>query len=437
MQRHPFTRAAWLALPFALLGCGQLLGLNDFSEQPASGGAAGMSGNAGTGGSVAGSAGVGAQAAGGTGGSAGTLTGGTAGANDGCTPVYVDSQSFEPFRGPMAAVYSLDLLTKLGDPATTDRLKILMYQPTEGTYPVNDLAHQKVSECTACVTLLTDVDELGQPTGARYVAEEGTVSVEILSSIINAPHKGNVADLRLVEALFDPEADQYTKVDGGSCLRITRAPWDFVELRYPEATIAAIQTGSLKNRSRVYLTGSTVTAIGSDSLWIQQGVGGNSGIQVRCGNKPTKFMDIAVGDQITVKGVYTENDYLHTSQVTVCEDQEYASLSGNGYNAVATTVSGSASAEEWEGVFVRLTGPFTLGEVVPGEYRSYTLIPSQGASFVVRTELYDPTIDPGIAGFLPGATVSSITGVIHSVLPDVLEIFPRGSADLENYTPAP
>lgn len=194
------------------------------------------------------------------------------------------------------------------------------------------------------------------------------------------------------------------------------------------ASVADIQKGNVAESANVTLEGLVVFAVkvgGSGvDFWAQDAGGGaQSGIYFFDQNGATPA-DLAVGDEVTVKGIYKE--FYELSEITVTEVE----ITNNGLTPVADAValsdlSDPANAEVWEGCLVEVTGTdLTVGGAV-NNYGEFPL--SNGSdTLMVDDLLYDAT-----EGLSSGAAISYIAGVSHYAFEE-RKLLVRDAADLES-----
>lgn len=193
-------------------------------------------------------------------------------------------------------------------------------------------------------------------------------------------------------------------------------------------TIADIQKGNVAENANVSLEALVVVAVkvgGSGvDFWAQDAGGGaQSGIYFfdQNGNTPA---DLAVGDEVTVSGIYKE--FYDLSEITVAEVE----ITNNGLTPVAdavalTDLADPANAEVWEGCLVEVTGAdLTVGAAV-NTYGEFPV--SNGTdSMLVDDLLYD-----GTEGLNPGAAINYLAGVVHYAFEE-WKLLPRDAADLDS-----
>lgn len=416
-----------LTCGFASLGCSSLLGLDDFSAAPASGGA---------GGAVGGSAG--ASGAGPMGGSAGTV-GGSAGAggaaDDGCQRIYADANGFDPFRGPSAAVYTIPLSTNL-DGELQDRIRILAYAPKVGSYALSEATRQQRSTCKECVWIDTDVSEDKQVTGGFFMVESGTLILDTVSDIANAPHKGALSDVRFVESKIDPDVGTSAPVENGRCLRLVQAAWNFVEFNYEPTTISAIRSGAVPEWSRVTINTASVSALGQGSFWLQRGGGQKSGVLVSF--SPA---GVDIGDLISVRGVVRKYDVSGPLYINASDSWEGIQSNAKGQGELDVRTVTTVDDDTLEAALVRVAGPLTVVEnnsqpTAPG-LGPIVLEAGDGSRVATSTLLFDPTVDPAFPNFAVGDSVGSVVGVVSfNSASGEQELIPRAASDWEGYQSA-
>lgn len=213
-------------------------------------------------------------------------------------------------------------------------------------------------------------------------------------------------------------------------------------------TVADIQKGNVAENASVSLEGLVVVAVkvggaGVD-FWAQDAGGGaQSGIYFfdQNGNTPA---DIAVGDEVTVSGIYKE--FYELSEITVGEVE----ITNSGLTPVADAVSladlaDPANAEVWEGCLIEVTDTdLTVGGAV-NNYGEFPL--SNGSdTLMVDDLLYDAT-----EGLSSGTEITYIAGISHyafeerkllvrdatDILYDVLPVVPTTIVDIQTGVVAP
>ena len=192
-------------------------------------------------------------------------------------------------------------------------------------------------------------------------------------------------------------------------------------------TVADVQKGNVEENSSVTLEALVVVAVkiggaGVD-FWAQDAGGGaQSGIYFfdQGGNTPA---DIAVGDEVTVTGIYKE--FYDLSEITV----DSVEITNNGLTPSVDTVpvgdlANPAQAEVWESCLIEVTGTaLTVG----GSVNQYNEFPvTDGTS----TVLVDDFLYDGTAGLGAGATVNYLAGIVNYSFEE-WKLLPRAAEDLE------
>ena len=136
-----------------------------------------------------------------------------------------------------------------------------------------------------------------------------------------------------------------------------------------DLTVADIQKGSVAPNSVVEVEGLVVTALKAGGagvdFWAQDAGGGvQSGIYFFDADGVTPA-DIAVGDEVTVKGEYVE--YYDLSEIRI----EEVTVTGNGLVPTVDAVSladlaAAATAELWEGCLIEVSGTKTVADTAIG-----------------------------------------------------------------------
>jgi hypothetical protein len=153
---------------------------------------------------------------------------------------------------------------------------------------------------------------------------------------------------------------------------------------FTEYTIAELQSELYTNEG--VATSGVVTAVygGSNLFTMQDGTGANSGIWVNGAG-------VAIGDEVEVEGVV-----LETNGLTQINAENIAVLtSGNVLPTVEVLSTFDASAEQWEGVLLQVTGTVGVGAGDLG-FGEWSLDDSSGAVLVDDLGVVLTPVDEGI-----------------------------------------
>lgn len=282
-----------------------------------------------------------------------------------------------------------------------------------GSYNLGDPDEHSPLTCNTCLDFGTG--------GAEFYPVAGTVNIDVISEESNAPHAGEIVGAVLVES----DVASGEPVPNGRCYRLPRIAWDFREYDYPYATIPTIRAGGIKEGRRATVDTAVVTASGAAGTYIQQGGGQNSGVILGTTES------LQVGDRISV------HVRVHPAFPPWLELEPQGLLSRSPFDQVITTVPDTSLQDPgWEGVLVRIPGPFTVTEAIL-DNRLFTLVPDQGASVLGNKGFFDPTLEPSLEKFDVGARLDSITGIVIPSHSGLLSVAPRDLNDLDGYVPAP
>lgn len=187
------------------------------------------------------------------------------------------------------------------------------------------------------------------------------------------------------------------------------------------------RTGHPAVDSPVRLVDVIVTAVavggGTDgSFWVQeQGGGPYSGILVF---RPTAVpvTGVQVGDRVTVTGTYTE--YFDVTEVilSTLESAVPAVPPVPARVAALDLANGSASAESWEGVLVRVESVTVLDDMpdAPDDFGEWVIT----GGLRVDDQLYSVEPRPSV-----GTVIQSIVGIQHHAFENY-KLLPRSAADV-------
>jgi predicted extracellular nuclease len=198
------------------------------------------------------------------------------------------------------------------------------------------------------------------------------------------------------------------------------------------ATIPQIQMGDFAEDTPVEVTGAICTAVASVGFFMQDPDGGEwSGIWVYTSANGTIP---ALGDVVTVVGVYSEFDDLsqirttNGGSVTITDSPGEANVPAP--EAIAITDAG----ESYESVFVRISDDtFTVEELsdVAG-VNEFRVENGSGDSLWIDDFLYDVVDADELANFGVGAIFDGIQGPLNFTF-DEFKIAPRTVEDLSGY----
>lgn len=226
------------------------------------------------------------------------------------------------------------------------------------------------------------------------------------------------------EFLFDVEA-----IGPGSALVIDDVTINTSQLPIPTpATIREIQeTSDFSGTSPLnYVfvrTKGVITALSPNSVFIQDGSGPWSGIEVR----HTPLAGWAIGDSLRVVGTVDElgglqDPWQHTRTHLITIRYVEVLNIGNPVPLPAYVLAGDLQAEEWESVLVQVPGLECLNAPDPLDNHWPTSSASGNVTVDDFLHYYFPTI----------GAVYTITGIAHFTGTTVL--LPRMDADIQLYT---
>lgn len=295
------------------------------------------------------------------------------------------------------------------------------------------------------VTEAAVLDDLGRDFGYFRVNTEGRTEGGVIIGTMNRTgyirRAGDrfrsivgVLDFSWEESRLEPRnAEDITFADGTH-----PGPWEA-----GERTVYEIQNEEDPNHPRppanVVVKEVVVTASGGNRIWVQEQAGGPySGIQVRL---PQGIAAPAVGTIVTVTGEYTE--YYTAAQINATALEEVSAGTAPAPQIVSTSEirTGSPTAEQWEGVLVRVENVKNVEDPVLGtdgqDRGDFRVAPIAGG-----------TVDDGVVvghAFRTdyvgevGDQFQSIVGVLDFSF-DEFRLEPRGNEDitfLDGSHPAP
>lgn len=398
------------------------------------GGAAGTGATAGTGG-TAWNGGTGGTTSGGTGGTAGDSGYFVPAPEDCIRAVLKDEFIVEDVNGLVR--YRMPFSTALGD-AGPDELAVKLRYADEGNIDFTpELLKDGDKNCFECAQANIDFDATGG--GKLYSAVAGRFSLGVRTNTkFYEEHVFGVSGFILAEATI--QSGIQTPTPGGSCLFVPEK--QFQTYQYKTGTVGVVEAQSIEaNDQSVIVNDATVTAVGTDSIWIQQGTGERSGIRVGCSSNVSKIAGISVGDVVTVSGILRENNLIKQTIILVCDTGSIAVTGAGAGTPTPTDLIQSISGENWEGVLVRISGSLSISSVTtddPVFGSFYSIAGTEEGTIAGRPWLYDPTQDPqALPNFASGATMTAVVGIVDSMTDSRQDLMPRSAADFEGYTPAP
>lgn len=196
-----------------------------------------------------------------------------------------------------------------------------------------------------------------------------------------------------------------------------------------EASIYAIQDGTIGTGVAVTVRAVAVTAVTDDGLFVREADGGEySGVFVRTGTPRVH----AVGDEVDIVG--TTDELAGRTEVDASAGSVV--MTGTADPAgpdVVALADLAADAEPWEGVLIRVEGtPLDVVDVlVDAEFE----VSDGQDSIVVDDLLHDVVALPRVyPGFAVSAEFTAVQGPLD-YSDDRFKIIPRGADDLDGYMP--
>lgn len=196
------------------------------------------------------------------------------------------------------------------------------------------------------------------------------------------------------------------------------------------ADIRDIQNGVYPPNTIVTMRGVVVTALAPFGLWVQEPTGPRARSGIWCYNGPTPQFQI--GDKVRVKGLYEE--YFDVSEINIPAGGGSITLEGvvpvpePALLDVNTIHTGSPTAEDWEGVLVKVD---SVRVTLHQGFNQYTVIEIDGDATSPSDTL---TCDDYCLNPPPRPPVGSVfdfmTGVIHFHFGE-FKLNPRGNDDLD------
>lgn len=416
--------------------CSSLIGLDEFSPQTSIGGTAGAGGTTAQAGGTAGNDGTAGSTTGGTGGTAG-VGGYVVPAPEDCIrAVLKDEFTTEDANGLIR--YRIPFSTSLGEVGSADELAIKLRRTDEGDIDFTpELLKDGDKNCFECAQANIDFDSTGG--GKLFSAVAGRFSLGwFQEDKFHAEIAFSVSGFILAEATVQNGVQTLTP--GGTCLYVPQKEFQKSEVKTGSVTIKEAQQIGASGQ-QVAVEGATITAIGTDSVWIQQGTGEYSGVRVKCSSDQSKVSGVSAGDIVTVTGTLSEHSLLNQTWIDVCDAGSITVTGPGAGTPTPTDIVQSISGESWEGVLVRISGSLSISSVTtddPVFGSFYSIAGTQEGTIAGRPWLYDPTQDPqALPNFASGATMTAVVGIVDSMTDSRQDLMPRSAADFENYTPAP